>query len=287
MGSTFLDQWSDDVEPEIRDQVSLFEWNLAEPLSEESRQAVHRFAPDCIYHLAAISVPSQCGSSEPSPLAQAVNVGGTRSVIELAQALSTPARVLAISSAHVYAAVSSDDPVVTEEAALAPSGAYGKTKLEAEKVCQQAVVAGSDVVVVRAFQHSGPRQLPKFMLPEWAEQFAVPGSQPIQVVTLDSHVDLSDVRDVVRAYRLLMVCDLSHHVYNVGSGKGVWSRDVFNHLVRLTGQQRDVVQRSPGHRQHAIADISRLVRETQWSPDFSLEQTIADTLADFRQRAQH
>ena len=122
------------------------------------------------------------------------------------------------------------------------------------------------------------------MLPEWAEQFAVPGDQPIQVVTLDSHVDLSDVRDVVRAYRLLMVSELAHNVYNMGSGKSVHSRDVFDQLVRLNGQQRSAVERSPGSRQHAIADISRLVRDTQWMPRIPLEQTIADTLADFRTR---
>ena len=65
--------------------------------------------------------------------------------------------------------------MVTEEAPLGPRGAYGKTKLEAERVCQQAAGGGLDVVIVRAFQHAGPRQLPKFMLPEWAQQFADSG----------------------------------------------------------------------------------------------------------------
>ncbi len=107
----------------------------------------------------------------------------------------------------------------------------------------------------------------------------------MKVHTCDARIDLSDVRDVVRAYRLLMVCDRSHRVYNVGSGKAVRSRDVFDHLVRLTGQQRDVVQRSPGNRQQPIADISRLVRDTRWPPRLPLEQTIAYTLADFQTRA--
>ena len=287
IGTTFLDQWSEDVAPEIREQVALFEWNLAEPMSTEARQLVHQFAPDCIYHLAAISVPTQCGSSQPSTLSQAVNVGGTSAVIELARSLTTPARVLMISSAHVYAPVPPENPVVMEESPLGPAGAYGKTKLQAEQVCQQAVDDGLNVVVVRAFQHAGPRQLPKFMLPEWAEQFAAPGDQPIQVVTLDSQVDLSDVRDVVRAYRLLMARDTAHRIYNVGSGKPVRGRDVFDQLVRLVGQQCKAVERSPGFRQHAIANISRLVHDTQWSPRIPLEQTIADTLAYFQQRASH
>ncbi len=267
-GSTFRDQWSEAIAQEIREQVALFEWDLSQPLSAETRQWVGWFAPECIYHLAAISVPTECGESEPSDVALAVNVEGTRAVIQLAQSLDPPPRVLMISSSHVYAPVSSDQPVVTEEAVLGPSGAYGKTKLAAERVCQQAAAGGLDVVIARAFQHGGPGQLPKFMLPEWAQQFATPGNAPIQVVTLNSHIDLSDVRDVVRAYRLLMVRNTTGGVYNVGSGVAVRSGDVFDQLVRLTGRHSSVVQRRPGVRQHPIADISRLQRDTAWSPPF-------------------
>ncbi len=286
LGSTFQDHWSDDISEEIRSDVPLFEWNLAEPISDEARRRVLQFSPDGIYHLAAISVPAECGSEEPSELAHAVNVGGTRAVLELAQSLAAPARVLMISSAHVYAPVPPDHPFVTEEAPLGPRGAYGKSKLEAERICERAAAEGLDVVIVRAFQHSGPRQLPKFMLPEWAQQFAIPGDTPIEVVTLDSHVDLSDVRDVVRAYRLLMAEQVSRSVYNVGSGKSVRSGDVFDQLVRLTGRSTGAVERAPGPRQHPIADISRLARDTHWRPEIPLAQTIADTLADFRGRMQ-
>ncbi len=284
MGSTFRDRWSDAISQEIRSQVELFEWNLAEQLPDEARDRVQRFAPDCIYHLAAISVPAECGSSDPSELAMAVNVGGTRAVLELAQLLDPRPRVLMISSAHVYAPVSPARPLVTEDAPLEPRGAYGKTKLAAEQLCRQAAADGLDVVVVRAFQHTGPRQLPKFILPEWAQQFAVPTTDPIQVVTLDSHLDLSDVRDVVRAYRLLMDSPATRGVYNVGSGVDVRSGDIFDRLVELTGRHSGAIERSPGRRQHPIADISRLQHDTQWSPRIPLTQTIADTLNDFRLR---
>ncbi len=283
IGSTFLDTWHESVSSELREQVAVFEWNLAEPLSHEARQVVQQFAPDCIFHLAAISVPAQCGSDEPSVLSHAVNVGGTRAVIELARSLETRARLLVVSSSHVYAPVARERPVVTEDAPLGPTGAYGKTKWQAEQVCLQAIEDGLDVVIVRAFQHVGPRQLPKFMLPEWAQQFAVPSDLPIQVVTLDSHVDLSDVRDVVRAYRLLMARVTTHPIYNVGSGKAVRSGDVFDLLVRLSGQTRGAVERSPGFRQHPVADVSRLVVDTQWTPQIPLEQTVADTLAYFQE----
>ena len=287
LGSTHLNQWTLDVAPNMRRQVRLFEWDIAEPISGEALDTVRQFAPDCIYHLAAISVPAQCGSSQPGSLARKVNVEGTAAVIQLARSLDMPARVLFVSSAHVYAPVSPENPVVSEESPLGPTGGYGKTKLQAEEVCQQAIDAGMDIVIARAFQHSGPRQLPMFMLPEWAQQFAAPDEQPIRVVTLDSCMDLSDVRDVVRAYRLLVSRDAIRGIYNVGRGKSVRSRDVFDELMRLSGQRRQVVQRSPGFRQHPIADISRLVRATQWSPRIPLERTIADTLASFQARVGH
>ena len=100
---------------------------------------------------------------------------GRAPVLELAESLASPPRVLVISSAHVYAPVSPDAPMVTEDSPLGPTGAYGVTKLRAEQLCLDAAARGLDVVIVRAFQHGGPRQLPKFMLPEWAEQFAAPG----------------------------------------------------------------------------------------------------------------
>ncbi len=283
-GSAFQDPWSDAIAEEIREQVTLFQWDLAQPLAAQTRQLVRQFAPECVYHLAALSVPAECGESEPSGLAQAVNVEGTRSVMQLAQSLDPPPRVLMVSSAHVYAPVPPDRSLVTEEAALGPSGAYGKTKLAAERICQEAAASGLEVIIARAFQHAGPRQLPKFMLPEWAQQFAAPGNAPIQVVSLDSYIDLSDVRDVVRAYRLLLACRGTAGVYNVGSGVAVRSGDVFDQLVRLTGRPADVVQRRPGIRQHPIADISRLQRDTGWSPRIPLSRTIADTLAYFQTR---
>ncbi len=282
-GSTFRDSWSDAIAPHVRTQVPLYEWNLAQPLPSELQRHVKQFAPHCIYHLAAISVPADCGTAQPSPLAAAVNVEGTRAVLQLAQSLDPLPRVLMVSSAHVYAPVSPEQPIVTEQSPVGPALAYGVTKLAAEELCRHAAAAGLNVVIARAFQHSGPQQLPKFMLPEWAQQFAASHDAPIQVVTLDSHFDLSDVRDVVRAYRLLLARPATTGVYNVGRGGAIRSGDVFDALVQLTGRQRQVIEQRPGRRQHPIPDISRLQRDTDWTPQIPLTQTIADTLAYFQQ----
>jgi GDP-4-dehydro-6-deoxy-D-mannose reductase len=284
IGSTYLEAWNRDVAPAVRHAVPLFEWNLTEPIPAAARAQLQARAVDWLFHLAAISVPSECGGGQPSPLATAVNVEGTRAVLELARSLHPQPRVLIVSSSHVYAPVSPDRPYVAEDAPLGPTAAYGITKLRSEQVGHEAARHGLDVIIARAFQHAGPRQLAKFMLPEWVEQFVRPGREPIHVVTLDSLNDLSDVRDVVRAYRTLLHYPQTRGIYNVGSGRNVRSGDIFQRLVQLTGRASGVMEQSPGLRQHPVADISRIHRDTQWSPQIPLDQTLTDTLDDFRRR---
>jgi GDP-4-dehydro-6-deoxy-D-mannose reductase len=205
-------------------------------------------------------------------------------VLDLACTLNPRPRVLVISSSHVYAPVAPDHPRVTEDAPLGPTGAYGITKLRCEELCREAVGRGLDVIVARSFQHAGPRQRAKFMLPEWIEQFVRPDHDPIRVVTLDSHNDLSDVRDVVRAYRALLERPNTRGGYNVGSGQSVRSGDIFERLAQLTGRTSGVIELHPGRRQHPIADITRITADTAWRPQIQLEQTLIDTLADFQSR---
>lgn len=268
------------------DRIEQASWDFAAgTLSGASRRAVERFAPQAIYHLAALSIPEDCGEVQPTPLAVTVNVDGTRRVLELAAQLSGRPRVLVISSCHVYAPVPPERARVDESAPLGPGSAYGRTKLAAEDIVRRAVAAGScQAILVRGFPHTGPRQSPRMMLPEWASQFAVGGSEPVRVHTRDSHLDLSDVRDVVRAYRLLVEAGVPGQVYNVGSGVECTSGQVLEVLRALADPQRPIVELRPGFKQEPIADITRLTADTGWRPQIALEQTVADTWAWWRGR---
>ena len=186
--------------------VPLVAWDVTVPVRNEVRRALVEFAPDCIFHLAAVSVPRECGSGEPTPLAWQANVEGTQTVLRLAATLPRRPRVLLASSCHVYAPVTPDQAVVREDAPLGPAGGYGKTKLVAESELLRSVAEeGLDGVIARAFQHAGPRQDPRLMLSEWCRQIIDPQPVPVRVLSLNALFDLSDVRDVVRAYRLLSV----------------------------------------------------------------------------------
>ena len=281
-------EWEPAGSPLIRDSVELVEWDLAADngLADEAWRRIEAFRPGIIYHLAAMSVPQDCGTMEPSPVALAINVGGTRRVLRLAGSLSTQPRVLFVSSSLVYAPVDFDSPKVGEDALLGPIGAYGRTKLAAEEVVGKAVQQdGRDAVIVRAFQHTGPRQNDRMMLPQWSKQFASAADGPVQIHTRDARIDVTDVRDVVRAYRLLAEHAAAGEVYNVGSGVSRRTGDIFELLYRLAGSNRTIEETRPGSKQDPIAGIDRLVELTGWRPEISLEQTVADTLGYWREQA--
>ena len=271
----------------VRNRIEVLRWDLGDPaeLDERSWARIADFAPTCIYHLAAISVPAFCGAEEPAPKALAVNVLGTSRVLELAASLTPQPRLLLASSSHVYAP-GKPGARFDESAPLAPRRGYGLTKLAAE---QRVAAAGRDrrldCVIARAFQHTGPRQEPEMMLPEWCQQIVADDAAPIRVRSLNTWIDLTDVRDVVRAYRLLVERGASGGIYNVGSGVPRLTGGIFRQLIDLAGKTRAANELSPGgERWDPIADTSLLTALTGWRPEIPLEKTVADTLEHWRQR---
>lgn len=263
-------------------RIDVLTWDVGETAAGDSVQRVlGDFSPDCIYHLAALSVPSDCGTMEPTERAIEVNVRGTERVLDLAAMLPRQPRLVFISTSHVYGKATRRDQRFDETSSADPQRAYGKTKLMAEAAVRRAVAEHAvEAVIVRAFQHTGPRQEPRLMLPEWVEQLADPSIKSIRVKHLDTWIDLTDVRDVVRAYRLLAQRGESGGVYNVGSGVARRTGDILAALLKISGLSPTIVEIQPGAEKFdPIADVQRLQRATGWRPQISLEQTIADTLA--------
>lgn len=286
LGASRQDAWPDEA-PATLASLPLVAWDLAsvEGPDGAARRRIEQFAPTAIYHLGALSVREDCGTDEPTPTAWQVNVEGTGRVVELAARLPSRPRVLLVSSSRVYAPVDEDAAWVDEGAPLGPTSAYGKTKQAAEELAtRRSGELGVELIVARAFQHAGPRQDPRLMLAEWARQFAVGGEQPVRVQTLDAWIDLSDVRDVVRAYRLLLERGSAGKKYNIGSGVARRSGDVLQRLRELADPGRPIIELRPGRKQDPIADCRRLKECTGWRPQVPLEQTLLDTLEDWRQR---
>lgn len=286
LGATADGDWLPTSPPGLASRVELVAWDVGrdDGLPDESRRRIERFAPTHLYHLAAISVPALCGDQEPLPHAVAINVGGAHRAAQLAAALPTRPRVLLASSSHVYAPVDPEQPRVAESALLGPRSAYGRTKLAAEEVLRRAIeTLGIDAVIVRSFSHAGPRQDDRLLLAQWARQVAE-GREAIEVRSLDAWLDLSDVRDAVRAERLVMEHGRRGCAYNLGSGVNRRSGEVMDLLLAASGRRFEVVETRPGRTQNPIADTSRLRAATAWQPEIPLEQTVADTLAWWRER---
>jgi GDP-4-dehydro-6-deoxy-D-mannose reductase len=258
--------------------VSVLAWDVAADPPPPVVEEIRRFAPDVVYHLAAVSLPDQC-SRDPA-LAWSVNRDGTRRVADLCEALATKPRLVFISSSHVYGAPSGDEVSLSEEAPLSPRGIYGQTKAAAEEVVRTAAGRGLDVVIVRAFNHTGPGQLPPLVVPEWIEKYRQHGPELIEVRTLDAWFDLSDVRDVVRAYRLLAQSGRAGETVNVGSGTAVRTGDMLRLIQdRLDpGRSRRVVETYPGLRRDGVACVDRLRERTGWQPMIPLRQSIDDAI---------
>lgn len=279
LGIAHARAWPDDVPQTIRHGVPLVPWDLGDPdgLSEASRRRIEQFAPQAVYHLAALSIPALCGKSRPTERAWAVNVEGTARILELARRIEPRPRLLLVSSNKVYAPPTRGPAIVSEDDPCDPRNGYGQTKLAAEKLVLQAADGQIEAVVARSFQHAGPRQDASLMLSEWAWQFAACPQGPVRIRTRRARLDLSDVRDVVRAYRLLMLQGASGAVYNVGSGIARFSGEVFDLLHRLADPNRPVVEQDPRAIEEPIANISRLEQATGWQPEIPLDQTVADT----------
>lgn len=279
LGSVLSTSDAADGSEELRSRA-LVEWDLADRASPvgAARRTLENFAPDCIYHLAAVSVPGQCGDEKPTDEAWAINVDGTRRVLSFAASLPSRPRVIVISSSHVYAPPRIGYRV-NETAPLGPTTGYGQTKLAAEQAAWQAVREFElEVIVARAFQHAGPGQRGPMMLPQWVQQF-VEGDGPVRVYNLDTSVDVCDVRDIVRAYRLLAEQGISAVAYNVGSGSRQRTGDIFTILHEMVEPNRAVMESRPGATHNLIADAARLSAQTGWRPQIPIVRTVSDTFA--------
>lgn len=279
LGLARVPHWPAGAPASLR-SIPLVAWELgaAQGPPKETRRRIADFSPNVVFHLAAISVPADCGDTTPSPRALASNTRGVQEIIDLASSLVPRPRILFTSTSHVYAPASSDAPR-DESAEVGPARPYGQTKLAGERMFQEAYSkSGLETVRARAFQHTGPRQTGPLMLPEWLGRLRA-GGNTLEVRNLDTWIDLSDVRDVVRAYRLLVGLGNAGAVYNVGSGVARRTGEVLELLLKLANRDPAIRETNPGFHRDPIANIERIQRATPWRPRIPLETTLGDMLA--------
>ena len=246
--------------------------------------------PDRVVHLAAWS---SVGTSFRNPTrAFETNAQGTVNLLEAVKGLDLKCRVLVVSSGEVYGACEADGPI-DEEYPVAPVSPYALGKACAELASlYYASAGGVDLVIARAFNHTGPGQTDVFALPGFARQVAEAergvGEPVLRVGNLDVVRDFTDVRDVVRAYRLLLEGDPRSAIYNVCSGRGYRLKDLVGRLVSLSRVRMEVRVEEERRRRAEIptlvGDNGRIAREVGWRPEIPVETTIADLLEYWREK---
>ena len=246
---------------------------------------------DAVAHLAAqafvpTSIADPLGTFE-------VNVGGTLRVLEAVRAANGRTRVLVAGSADAYGPQPPRCYPLVETTAPVPANPYAASKIAAEAFALAAARSyGLDVVVTRAFNHIGPGQDERFVVPSFAMQLAriAAGGNPLmRVGNLDAQRDFLDVRDVVHAYMLVLEGRATAgEMYNVASGKAVSIKELLRQLVtiaRVGVEIRDDPERMrPADVPLVLGDAAKFRTATGWEPSISLATSLRDVYADACER---
>jgi GDP-4-dehydro-6-deoxy-D-mannose reductase len=244
--------------------------------------------PDVVFHLAALSHVGESWSNEDA--VTRVNVEGTRNVVD-ACATAGVGRLVVVGSAEEYGPVGPDELPINEDAPLRPASPYAASKVAAEQVALEAGAAGRvAVVAIRAFNHTGAGQSTRFLVPGLAARIVRAEREQldeIAVGNLDPVRDISDVHDVVRAYRLVARHGVPGEVYNVCSGRGVSVRAIAHGMLSMTARPlRLVVDPElvrPVDVPRLVGDASKLRHATGWVPEYDITRTLWDVVSYARQ----
>ena len=252
-------------------------------------EAVVAAKPEAVYHLAgAADVGGSWAAPRETFLANAL---GTLNVLEASREAGAE-RVLAVTSADVYGRVTSDELPLGEDRPLRPVSPYAASKVAADALAQQAWLGHRlPVIRVRAFNHLGPGQSDRFVAPSLAARIARnerDGGDEVPIGNMTPRRDVTDVRDVVRAYRLLMDAGEPGAVYNVCRGSAVSVQQIAEALLAMATRPMRLVSdpalQRPVDIPVLVGDNTALRAATGWEPTIPLDQTLSDVLADWRAR---
>ena len=253
-------------------------------------ELVGRIKPDVVYHLAAQSSTS-VSRQEPERTFRE-NVQGTLNVLEACSLSHRPKGVMIASTSDVYGWVGADENPVSETHPTAPTTPYACSKLAAETVATYfRSTFELAVTVIRPFLQIGPGRSDLFFAGAFARQVVEASrrkqDRPIIVGNIDLVRDMTDVRDVASACRLLMQ-QPRPETYNIATGNRVALRSLLEAMMDCAGVRVEVHENFSEPRRDEpevlIGDSSRLQNATGWRPIISLEQSARDMIVDWQKR---
>lgn len=274
-------QGAKDKSPYVADYQEL---DLTKP---EEADRIDFSGVDGVIHLAGLAA---VGPSFDNPMLYFnVNVGIEVNLFEAALKQKAAPRFIIVSSGTLY------DPKaalpLAEESAIDPSSPYAVSKIGQEQMAHYYNGRGFESIIVRPFNHIGPGQGPGFIVPDLAKQIVEAEKDPAQKImvgNLDAKRDYTDVRDIVKAYRLLLEKGRPGEVYNICSGQARSGHEILEGLLALTDNkptvEQDQSRMRPSDNPVVYGSHDKLTTDTGWQPEIPIETTLADVVADWRDR---
>lgn len=249
------------------------------------RRAISKTDFDAVLHLAA---QSNVPESFRDPVATfKVNFEGTYNLLNALRESGFDGPFIYVGSADAYGSVGDHGLPVDESVPLRPRNPYAVSKCAAEALCYQwSQTEDMCIVMARPFNHIGPGQDPRFAVSDFARQITeirLGRREPV-IATGDIDVtrDFTDVRDVVRAYRLLLGSGKNGEIYNVCSGNEYSLRKLITRMCELAGVEvtvkQDPARFRPAEQRRMYGSYARLRGDTGWAPEYALDETLKDVL---------
>lgn len=273
----------------LADSVKLVECELRDPNSVA--RMIDEVRPDWVFHLAAHSfVPSSWNA--PADTLQN-NIIGQVNLLEAIRRSGIECRIQIAGSSEEYGLVYEDELPISEDNPLRPLSPYAVSKVAQDMMGYQYFKSyGLDIVRTRAFNHTGPRRGEVFVTSNFAKQIAeieAGRRKPmLEVGNLAARRDFTDVRDVVKAYILVLEMGEPGEVYQVCSGKAYSIYQVVEMLLALSSKEINVIQAParmrPSDVPVLLGTYEKLARATGWHPEIPFEKTLEDLLSYWRER---
>lgn len=272
----------------IEKQIRLEHFDLMDTLAV--RSLIASVKPEEIYHLAALTAPAKSFDNPSETINN--NITAQLNIFEAVRLENIGnIKILITSSADIYGLVSAEDLPVDENTGFMPTNPYAVSKIAQDFLALQYYLTYKiPVVRARPFNHIGPRQSPAFVVAKFAKKIAEIEkgltSAVLQVGSLDSKRDFTDVRDMVRAYVALMENGVSGEAYNIGSGISRKISDILDMLLSQSSVRINIEIDSsllrPADNPDLLCNGSKMQAITGWKPEISLESTLKDTLDYWR-----
>ncbi|NDO49576.1 NAD-dependent epimerase/dehydratase family protein [Lachnospiraceae bacterium MD335] len=263
-------------------QVKFYTVNLLEP--DTLNIILDIFRPEFILHLASFSSvayswkhPIECFNN---------NTNIFLNIVDTVHKLKLNCRILSVGSSEEYGNVTEQDIPLFEENKVLPCSPYAVARVSQEMLSNLYVNSyGLDIVMTRSFNHIGPLQDTRFVIPSFITRILKikqEGKQEGTIETGDLSIirDFVDVRDVVKAYYNLLVYGKIGELYNICSGKGIALRDIVNMISNITGIRVNTVINSEYIRVNdnhiIIGSYEKIEKDIGWRPIIPIEKTLRD-----------